>query len=188
MSMQESLQLLGETTERAAKSVVEQYRAGALSFEDMKVILRTLVELGTEQGRALGEASYIAHRLYEDADPTPVAAEYHEHFAAPADRLEKAVETILDGDPEVWATRLGRLAFSEPVEAGQRGLQQAMQEDRPKGGWSRGLEPSACELCRWWWREGRVFPNSHQMPTHKGCTCTPIPRPNVIPKPMGRTE
>jgi hypothetical protein len=30
-------------------------------------------------------------------------------------------------------------------------------------------------MCRWWHRDGRVWPTSHTMPTHKGCECTQRP-------------
>lgn len=91
-------------------------------------------------------------------------------------RLHRAVVTAT-ADPDQYDVlmRLARLARAEYGEAGQRGYQKALQADTRIRGWTRGLEPDACQLCRWWWREGRVWPKGHAMPTHPGCMCTPVP-------------
>ena len=43
------------------------------------------------------------------------------------------------------------------------------------GGWTRGLNSGACQLCQWWSRDRQVWPLDHRMPTHKGCGCYPVP-------------
>lgn len=86
-------------------------------------------------------------------------------------RFDKAVATILDGDEEVAALRLGRLALAESVDSARAVSSEYMQGTRQVDGWTRQLDSDPCELCHWWHRDGRVWPASHTMPTHKGCTC-----------------
>ncbi|QLY27972.1 hypothetical protein H0264_21385 [Nocardia huaxiensis] len=52
---------------------------------------------------------------------------------------------------------------------------QAMKQNDRVTGWVRELEPGACQLCTWWWRDGQVWHKDHEMPTHKGCTCVANP-------------
>lgn len=94
-------------------------------------------------------------------------------------RLRNAVETIaadLDmADIESVAqliTRIERLARAEAIEAAQTGYGKAMARSKKVQGWKRGLEADACQLCTWWWREGRIWPKDHTMPTHPGCACS----------------
>ncbi|AWG51484.1 hypothetical protein DDT48_20160 [Mycobacteroides abscessus] len=69
--------------------------------------------------------------------------------------------------------RLQRMARGEVFEAAQRATHDAMQKQPLVEGWVRHMDADPCQLCRWWWREGRIWPKSHRMPTHKGCNCQP---------------
>lgn len=68
--------------------------------------------------------------------------------------------------------RLERLARSEVFEAAQQATHEAMQQQDLIEGWVRHMDADPCQLCVWWWREGRVWPKAHPMPTHKGCNCS----------------
>lgn len=89
-------------------------------------------------------------------------------------RLLRAVSTCLE-EVETAESRLQRLAASEPVETTQRAFGGLLDTTEAFEGWTRALEPDACQLCQWWAREGRVWPTGHSMPTHKGCQCTQRP-------------
>lgn len=121
-------------------------------------------------------------------------------------RLTKALETIAADVPEGADTqdeafqailrrvdmRLERLARAETADAAQDGAQQALTDDRVQG-WVRDRNGAACELCDWWWREGRVWPADHLMPKHVGCECWPRPvtvnyQPRVSPEAQKRSE
>ena len=85
-----------------------------------------------------------------------------------------------DGLPAVWeyapadaAMRLERLARAEPFEAAQQATTEAMQRHNLVEGWTRQMDANPCQLCKWWWREGRVWPKVHPFQRHKGCNCQP---------------
>ena len=88
--------------------------------------------------------------------------------------MSTAVDTIL-GDhslsPEALSMKLGRLALAESIEAARASTTSLMRGSQRVDGWIRQLDSDPCELCRWWWRDGRVWPAEHEMPTHKGCAC-----------------
>jgi hypothetical protein len=90
-----------------------------------------------------------------------------------SDRLLKAFETIVDdsADDDEVLTRLDRLARSEPLETSQRAATEAMQAQPLVEGWTRAMDSDPCQLCRWWWREGRIWPKEHPFQSHKGCNC-----------------
>ena len=90
-----------------------------------------------------------------------------------SDRLMQGVTTILSELVEDVVTRLARLARAEPLEAAHQGTNAAMQEQPLVEGWVRQFDSDPCQLCVWWWREGRVWPKEHPMPRHKGCNCQP---------------
>ena len=69
--------------------------------------------------------------------------------------------------------RIERLARSEPLEAAQNATIDAMQQQPLVEGWTRQMDDDPCQLCRWWWREGRIWPKEHPFQSHKGCNCQP---------------
>lgn len=84
-----------------------------------------------------------------------------------------ALQTVLDGDGDLLM-QLGRLALNAPLQAAQTAYGDAIAASGARG-WVRQLEADPCQLCRWWWREGRVWPTDHPMPTHPGCDCVARP-------------
>ena len=99
-----------------------------------------------------------------------------------------AVAWLRDRGFEVPEAIIARLARAETFTAGQSAYSDGIASSPHTKGWIRGLEPDACQLCRWWWREGRVWPKAHPMPTHKGCTCSPIPVVRAGIKSTGHTR
>lgn len=178
MSYQEILQNIGDTVERSLVSEFKRFISGeitAAQFIDLGVVL---VSTGQAQGRMAAEVALMSWlQATVEATATPVAAAPLAHYQN-TQRLEKALGTIVTTgalDAETIERQLGRLAYSETVESSQRAFQEAMRDSLDVAGWTRGLEPNACELCQWWSRDGQVWPVSHIMPTHKGCTCVPVP-------------
>ena len=70
---------------------------------------------------------------------------------------------------------LSRITRTETAEAAASAFGWVLRDDDRVKGWKRGLDSNACQLCRWWSREGRTWPTIHVMPRHKGCLCTQIP-------------
>ncbi|TFD80538.1 hypothetical protein [Cryobacterium psychrophilum] len=95
-------------------------------------------------------------------------------FSGDQRRLEKGVRTLLD---EVAVTgditeRLTRFARTEPLTAANNAYSTAVTGSPSVEGWVRQMDGDPCQLCQWWWRGGRVWPKSHRMAHHKGCSCT----------------
>lgn len=80
---------------------------------------------------------------------------------------------VWEPEPEDAGMRLGRLARAEPLETAQRAASEAMQTQTMVEGWVRQFDAVPCQLCVWWWREGRIWPKAHPFQTHKGCNCQP---------------
>ena len=89
----------------------------------------------------------------------------------PAETAEAADTNKAQVDPQ--ETQVARLARCEPLEAAQQASHDAMQQQPLVEGWIRHMDADPCQLCVWWWREGRVWPKAHPMPRHKGCNCQP---------------
>ncbi len=104
-------------------------------------------------------------------------------------RLRQAAQTLVTDLPTTPdpVARVARLARSEPLTEAARAYSTGMAASPSVTGWTRGLSANACQLCRWWWRDGRVWPSDYRMPTHKGCTCSPIPTvTDRAPRPVQR--
>lgn len=119
-------------------------------------------------------------------------------------RLGKAVDTLADvierpESPQKAAEqdldRVERLARDEPVEAAQRGYLDGLRIEsleNPEGervtGYRRGLNPDACQLCFWLWKEGYVYPVDMPMHRHTGCRCLPLPTTDRLGRTTLSTE
>jgi hypothetical protein len=100
---------------------------------------------------------------------------------APAEKLWADLEAgkyddtppVWEPEPEAADMRLERLARAEPLETAQRASVDAMAAQPLVEGWTRAMDADPCQLCVWWWREGRIWPKAHPFQSHKGCNCTP---------------
>lgn len=127
--------------------------------------------LGVLQLEAWGETSQAARAV---APASPAMAREDARLA----RLLRAAGTVTGRmereDPaslEHARMAAHRLARSETIEAVRDARSEAVLQSPTVRGWTRQLERTACELCTWWSRGGRVWRANHAMPTHKGCTC-----------------
>ncbi|MBA2785699.1 hypothetical protein H1J40_19255 [Mycobacterium canettii] len=185
--------LAGRTAARVAE-VYAALRAGHITTEEAEELIAVLVNAANAAAFTLAD-TYVALQI-EKATTLPAPST----GIAPADdydRLLRAAHTILDGligmlkppaaggqprgrelapdsDPvEVAGMRLERLARSEPLETGQNAAVAAMIEQPLVEGWTRQMDDDPCQLCQWWWRNGRIWPKAHPFQHHKGCNCAP---------------
>lgn len=161
---------LADDAERKCLRLLAAYEAGQLSGEDLMIWLA--VEIGRANAGAYGVADSTVSAQLEAAtgQPVPLVG-----IGAPdddTDRLVQAVTTLLS-DPVDLSMRVARLARAEPYAAAQHAAVAAMGQHEMVEGWTRQMDGDPCELCRWWWREGRVWPKAHPFQRHTGCNCQP---------------
>lgn len=100
-------------------------------------------------------------------------------------QVEKAVKTLAAETPRPASTeeavtteRVERMVKDETVAQMQRGVQDGIRLRAPETGivgYRRGINPDACELCFWLWKDGYVYEIDQPMHRHTGCRCVPIP-------------
>lgn len=168
---QDAVTRLTENTERVVLQVL-----ATLDPEDVPDLAATLIARANAQGHYLSEAALAGWLAVRLGQPPGVAAVglAVEPTALDLGRLTEAARTAI-ADPEQAATRLGRLARSEPAHTAQAAMSRAMDSTPHVAGWTRELNPGACELCEYYADGGRVFPTSLTMAHHPGCTCAQQP-------------
>ena len=175
MSYREKLTALGDETERRVLAVYTAYLAGELSHDETVAYIAAVVAQANSSATALADLSLAAELMLTLR--TSVETVGVVRPVGDLARLTKAATTVLaiaQASP-VPESIVGRLARSEPLEAAAQAYSEAIRKSPHVKGWVRQKSPGACELCTWWWRNGRVWPAAHPMPTHKGCTCSPKP-------------
>ena len=150
--------------------LLRRLRAAALTDAEVADALTTLLAAQNLSAGAVAEAVAV-RQLTSWGEPAPdVPAPLRDHQQDSA-RLMTAAGTVLARPADQVEAALERLARAEAVEAGQVTYGAVVGQSPAVRGWVRQLEASACQLCRWWSRDGRMWPPGHRMPTHKGCTC-----------------
>ena len=166
------LQLIGEQASAALRELYERLDPPALYREAAKLLMAWELD-GTAYG----------WRWWTDVIIDRTGAPLYVGPAVPAaDAAAKAaaVAAIVPaaGGTDTAVMQLDRLARSLVAKAAQREVLHQTRVGAERGyvrGWRRDVEPGGCQLCRWWSRDGRVWPAEHTMPTHPGCRCTPTP-------------
>lgn len=174
MSYRETLGRLADETERRAVAIHAAYIAGELSHDEAVALLAAAVAQGNARATSLADLALAAEIMAALGEAVPVVGV---PLQDDTDRLRKAATTLLTAVEKspVPEAIVRRLARSEVFKTANRTYGEAMRASPHVKGWVRDLEGEACELCTWWWREGRVWPDSHPMPTHPGCECTAKP-------------
>lgn len=164
---QAALEKLADKTARAARRAANRRN---VTKATRAANLAAIVQRANAQALALAEA--YTQRQLEDITGRAVPAK----GLLPTDdseRLLKAAKTIM-ADPDPLA-RAERLAQAEILHTAEGGVRDSMTgKKRARGGylgWVRHLEPTACERCRHWARNGRIWPAQHPMPRHFNCRC-----------------
>lgn len=178
---------LGGTAEKSVIDVYRRFLDGTISRGMAVELLAVLVQKFNLQAAALADLSLAATLMAETAAAVPVTATTR---AVEIDRLSKAASTALTvaEASDMPEAIIARLARAETFNAGQDAYSTGIASSSRTEGWIRGISPNCCQLCRWWWREGRVWPKDHRMPTHTGCTCSPIPVVRAGIKSTGHTR
>ncbi len=175
MSYQDELIALADSTDKGVQAVYALYLSGALSAQESIALMAAAIAQANSRAFALADLSLAATIMLGTGDAIPVVG-----VLPPPDdavRLSKAATTVLDiaRDSDVPEAVVSRLARSEPLESATRAYNEAMPQQPLVKGWVRQLDADPCQLCRWWWREGRIWPADHPMPRHKGCECVQRP-------------
>ena len=174
MSYRDTLIRLADDSERRVLAVYQAFLDGVLSRDETIQAIATLVSAANGQAFALADLAFAAELMTQLGQVVPVGG-----VTAPddLDRLTKAASTVLDvaDSSPVSAAIVARLARSEPLESAANAYSDSMIRSGKTRGWVRQKSAGACQLCEWWWREGRVWPAEHPFQHHKGCTCVPKP-------------
>jgi hypothetical protein len=169
-----ALQAQTEATAATAQAEVAEIWAaviaGEIARDSVAALIAGVVNRANAMAVSLADVFLSVQIEAATGTPTPTTG------VVPQDdslRLGKAVETILkdSADDAEVQTRLDRLARSEPLETAQQATSEAMQKQQLIEGWTRQMDADPCQLCRWWWREGRVWPKAQPFQSHKGCNC-----------------
>ncbi len=175
MTYREQIVGLSQECERQVLAVYALFTAHQINAEETSTVIATIIAAHNSKAAALADMSLAATIMLALGRPMVTAG------VLPPEgdvvRLRKAAGTVLEvaDRSEVPDAIVARLARAEPLEAAARSYSEAMNNNTLVKGWVRNVSADACQLCRWWWREGRVWPAEHPMPMHKGCTCTPKP-------------
>lgn len=163
---------LGESTARRVVTVWSSYVDGDLDHDETVAIIAAIVAKANERATVLADLGLAATLTLATRSPVPPLG-----LTRPdgdVQRLTKAATTLLAVD-DLSQGRVERLGRSEPLEAAQVARGEGMARSNLVTGWTRSVSGSGCELCTWWARDGQVWPDSHPMPTHKGCSCSQDP-------------
>lgn len=175
MTYRDQLVALSEKSETAVIRVYRKYVAGEISKEATKSLLAAVIAQANSRAVALADLALAAQLMLALGEPVAVAG-----TVAPltdTERLIAAAATVLAVAEESESSEaiVGRLGRNEPLSSAAESFSAGMKKNRRVKGWVRDLEPDACQLCEWWWRDGRVWPAAHPMPRHPGCTCSQKP-------------
>ena len=178
---EETIRHLGDNSEKILLQLWAAVERGDLPSADFPEVASQILAVANERGRAAAE---LALNGYLTAATGVVQAPRVLPLVDDRARLLKAFGTILAteqgtamvlANEDGMAMRLARIAVAEPLEAAVRRFSEGISQHPKVTGWVRQLEPDACQLCVWWWREGRIWPKDHPFQHHKGCTCNPLP-------------
>lgn len=182
MSYQDQTGELSAQVQGQVLTALAAYAAGQLTAEALVAVVAAFLAAGNTGAAALGDLALAAAVTL--ATGTPAAPIGTTRPADEPERLTRSAQTILDDlDPtdtvslDAAQRRYQRLAEAEVRKAVAEAYAEALAVAGGSGdviGWTRGLEPEACQLCRWWWREGRVWEPDHPFQHHKGCDCTQV--------------
>lgn len=183
MTYQDQTQALAEDTSAQVLAALAAYVAGEMTLSTFVGVVAAFIAAANSGAAALGDLA-LAAAVTRDTG-TPNAPLGITRPATEPARLAQAAQTIaadLDRDRatdpdaalDTASMRFLRLAEAEIHRAVADAYAEAITRSEPVTGYVRGLEPDACELCTWWWREGRVWDDDHPFPRHTGCDCSQL--------------
>jgi len=169
---QETLLALAAESEAAAIALWQQVTE--LGDDMFRASLAAILAVFNRRAAALAEVGFAAEATIAARTAVPILGL---PIVDDIGRLTKAATTVLDvaRTSEVPEAIIGRLGRAEPLKAAARTYSDSVRESPLTEGWTRGMDADPCQLCRWWWREGRTWPAAHPFQTHTGCACVPRP-------------
>lgn len=169
---QETLLALASESEAAALALWAQ--VDQLGDDMFRAALSAVLGMFNGRAASLAATAFAAQTSMVTARPTPVTVA---PLLDDSDRLAKAATTVLDvaRASDVPEAIIGRLGRSETLNTAARTYSDAIRGSTLTEGWTRHMDADPCQLCRWWWRDGRVWPKQHPFQTHTGCACVPRP-------------
>lgn len=176
MAYLDYLDALAEGTADKVQRVVQAHDRAEIDRAEAVALIGAIIATANARAAALADLALSADLTIRTGQAIPTLG----IGTPPGDvaRLNRAAATLLDAlpdtpDPEARARRLGR---SEPLTTAGKARGQAIAQQPTVEGWTRQFNsPKPCELCVWWSRDGRVWPKTHTIAQHKGCTCTQNP-------------
>lgn len=173
---QEQLSQLGRNTRRAVMQTYHSMMSAGMSADDVISVLVPVMYRAAREGETLARAE-LARVLARmtgtgitdnlSGDDTPLLDR---------ERIESALTTTLaDADGDSRATRLERLAYSDPLTVAQSALIAGMSAAAIVVGYRRTLNSNACELCEDLAAGGAIYPSDQPMDQHPGCLCSATP-------------
>lgn len=175
LRFEDMLERLGDQGRKALLDTYSIYQQGLIDADTFKSVASELLEHIADVGANYGRLSYQELISFMTDTLPEVSSQVGSASAVESSKVSQSLQTILEGDPDQIVTRLERLGYVLPIEETQRGYGDELQRDPRVEGWRRGMDNGACQLCQWWWREGRIWPKRHPFQTHKGCKCQQIP-------------
>lgn len=173
---------LAALAEQTTAKILELMTWDRPPAELAELVARSLAA-ADDQARALAWQHFASLQVEAvGTAPTLTAAVSH----ANTDRLTAGAARILalDDPAGKLSQAVHRLTSWHAADETRRQIRRSTAR-----GWKRGLESAACQMCKWWERDGRLWPDSHPMPRHTGCRCQQIPiwtRERVAPVPYAR--
>jgi hypothetical protein len=161
---------LSARTQAEVLAIYRRWVAGEIDPDRAVLLIAGIINRANAAATALADVWLVAQIEEQSGIATTAAGLI---ALDDSDTLMKAVTTILDDDPESVDTRLDRLARAEPLEAAHQATTEDIKAQPLVKGWTRAMDADPCQLCRWWWREGRIWPKEHPFQRHKGCNCQP---------------
>jgi hypothetical protein len=183
---QQQTATLAATSVAQVAAVYAALQAGQITTAVAEQLIAAVINTANAAASTLADA-YVSAQIEQAAGiPTPTTG------IPPTDdldRLVKAAHTILSEPPQdhhaaqsgepppdplrTAGLRFERLAHAEPLETAQHFTIDVMAQQPLVEGWTRQTDADPCQLCVWWWREGRIWPKEHPFQSHKGCNCQP---------------
>lgn len=167
MSFQSVVGRIREDTKQKVLAAWQMYGKGVINREQFLQLSAAI--MGHSGAKAAAVADHTVALEVSRLDQTVTSTTGVKARRTP-DTYLTALATVLEGEGDILM-KLERLALNSPLQSAQDAYDDAVKE---KGkGWVRQMDADPCQLCRWWWREGQVWPADHPMPTHPGCECVP---------------
>jgi hypothetical protein len=168
---QDSLDALRTTTDRQVSAAWRALKSGALTEPQFVELSTAYIVRANNAAAAIADLSLSVELLRITGETyAPLGVMPRSYDAKVTARgmksLLKESSTGVDIDE-----RLSRFAKSAPLDAATNAYGQAIAQSTAVEGYVRQMDGDPCQLCRWWYRDGRVWQKDHPMPRHKGCEC-----------------